>query len=477
MKILDKQHYLCGDKLLFHYKTAQSDNTNSEVLIQVIHIYDYYDEIITINTTGKVISNESSAIMEYNFDKGLYAIKSVFVNGEYIFGNDDFDLTCFDYFTVELDTEKTDYESVYNEIIQCRENEFRQIKVIDSKEGNSLFDVYVFVKNIKIKNRLQYGDIDVIPFISIQNESEQKVINTFFESKELYLNLDNLISSDSRPTAVFCFKNVYANNNDQLMDFAISKTQLLIDSFTLLTKANAEIFAVASLNIIECSSCVNVLNPIYTGDWLLLADQSFTVRHYYEKLSEDSSFAFFLKLLNEAEKETNRMYKYYKLWTILEAMASAKNYSDHEMRKWNGEIVTKRNGDNCLIGEEALNNVFELFRNHFSDKEETDLFTVSTVDKAKSFLSICYQRRCCCVHHGSCFMNNPNICLSDKEYMCRCKENNYTDTLFQSKYDDSILIKLESFVYDIFRKELALKFGSCKKSTDNVESILMSLQS
>ncbi len=475
MKMLDKKQYRIGEKLLLHYNTSQSTNTNSEVVIQVIHIYDYYDEVITINTTGKIENNEFSASLEYIFDKGLYAIKFVSVNGEYIFGNNSFDPISFDYFTVELKTEKTDFESIYKEIVQRRENEINQVKVLDSKEGNSLFDVYVFVKNIKIKNRLQYGDIEVIPFISIQNESERKVINSFFETNKLYLNLDNLISSNSRPTAVFCLKNVYANNNDQLMNFAIPKTQLLIDSFTMLTKANAEIFAVASLNIIECSSCVNVLNPIYTGDLLLLADQSFTVRHYYEKLSEDPSFAFFLKLLNEAEKETNRMYKYYKLWTILEAMASAKNYSNHEMRKWNGEIVTKRNGDNCLIGEEALNNVFELFRNHFSDREETDLFTVGTVDKAKSFLSICYQRRCCCVHHGSCFMNDPKICLSDKANMCRCKENNYTDTLFQSKYDDSILIKLESFVYEIFHKELDLKFGCCVKSTEQVESLLMAL--
>ena len=100
-----------------------------------------------------------------------------------------------------------------------------------------------------------------------------------------------------------------------------------------------------------------------------------------------------------------------------------------------------------LIGEEALNNVFELFRNHFSYKDENELFSVGTVNTAKKFLSICYQRRCCCVHHGNCFTNDPNIRLQDKDFMCRCKENNYTDTLFQSKYDDSILIKLETFIY------------------------------
>lgn len=216
-----------------------------------------------------------------------------------------------------------------------------------------------------------------------------------------------------------------------------------------------------------------MLETRYKGNLLLFADQGFNVLHYYKYISKNNSYLkVYLKLLNDAIKEDNRMMKYYRYWNILEGISNHNNYSNRTMKRWNGDKVKNKKGELVKIGDEALNIVYELIRESFSNIDEknfiNDLENVTTV---KEFLSVCYQRRCCCAHYGDCYMNDCTLC-TEKSNKKRCKENNIIHYDQPLGFQDKILRKLENLTHEILLKELKKYSGEFVKEKQIVDKLL-----
>ena len=167
------------------------------------------------------------------------------------------------------------------------------------------------------------------------------------------------------------------------------------------------------------------------------------------------------------------MLKYYRYWNILEGIASLKNFKKMKMKKWDGTIVCNKKGQELDIGEEALNNVFELIRSNFSKKSEMEfLGKIEYIKSVKEFLNICYQRRNCCAHRGNCYSQDKNICLATKDKMCNCKKNNIIHIEEPIPFQDIILRKLQEITTQIILNELNKNTGQIIKEDIIVESLL-----
>ena len=89
------------------------------------------------------------------------------------------------------------------------------------------------------------------------------------------------------------------------------------------------------------------------------------------------------------------------------------------MKKWDGTIVKNKKGKVVKIGNQSLDRVFELVRLNFSNKKDSEfLYDIEGLTKVKDFLSICYQRRCCCAHKGENCIADNNKCASVAEKKC-----------------------------------------------------------
>jgi len=217
-----------------------------------------------------------------------------------------------------------------------------------------------------------------------------------------------------------------------------------------------------------------MLDTRYKGNLLLLAEQGFNIRHYYEYLNKDNNYlTVYMKLLNEAKNEENRMLKYYRYWNILEGIASLKRYANNSMKRWDGTTIYNKNGNEIQIGTEALNIVFELVRNNFVEtSEENFLSNLDNVKSVKEFLGICYQRRNCCAHRGECYYTDKEICVEAKNSMKLCKDSNIIYKEEPIFLQDRILRKLEEISFHIVLNELNSKAGSLKKQINNVYNLL-----
>ena len=219
-----------------------------------------------------------------------------------------------------------------------------------------------------------------------------------------------------------------------------------------------------------------MLDTRYKGNLLLLAEQGFNIKHFYKHISTSNSYLHvYLKLLNEAMNETNPMLQYYRFWNIAEGIASKKQYHSRKMKKWDGSSVIGK-GKDVLIGETALNNVFELYRENFGSISDKDFAAgLEKISKPKEFLSVCYQRRNCCAHLGTCFSADGKICDKNDKVKKLCKESFIVNKEEALGFQDKILRKLQDTVFRIVLNELITESGEVKKETDLVYSTGLNL--
>ena len=247
--------------------------------------------------------------------------------------------------------------------------------------------------------------------------------------------------------------NIMALDYEQAKEYALKKADILNNIYTTLLGSHGTYFAVITLNKKEKMSQISILDTRYKGNLFLWAENGFNIRQYYKYLNKENGYlTVYMKLLNEAKNEENRMLKYYRYWNILEGIASLKNFKKMKMKKWDGTIVCNKKGQELDIGEEALNNVFELIRSNFSKKSEMEfLGKIEYIKSVKEFL---------------------NICLATKDKMCNCKKNNIIHIEEPIPFQDIILRKLQEITTQIILNELNKNTGQIIKEDIIVESLL-----
>ncbi len=439
--------------------------------VNVIHVYDWYDiaEELTANCiirNGKIVA--CAKLLE---EKGFFLFSSLsFDNEVYILGHKNGEkVSILTAFLLGYNQCKTELElhNIYRNIIINREYVFSASKG-DIETGNEVFDFYVFVKNLNISNRVQYGDIEVIPFNEYRALSETNMIDAFFSDENGKFDFSATLQGGFG--AVIHMKNIHvASSAADAEAIAWKKAQILINLFSLTNRDNSEAIAMVAYNHRTGLYWIRVREPSYQGNLLRLADQGYSIRTKYKYLSStETKMNAFIKLFNEAVNESERLSSYFKYWMLLGVMAESSGISGSDMKCWDGKTVTsKKDGKNVIISQE-LDMVFELVRRHNSDDKNENQFKIYSVTRAKDFLSICYQRRCCYAHKGGCEHLSGVGCNASKRPELLCKNNMVT---VKSKYDDRILDTLESIVRSIIFKELE-KVAPTKMDDSFVESLI-----
>ena len=459
----------------------QADNVSStqyrgDMQVLLIRIYDYYDESFWVSAQGSVENGLLTCNITSPLERGLYALSCIREKetGAFIYGNEDADNTDRWYasgvFSVDMGGTEERYRSVVEYIQKYREDMLSVIKVEDQPVGTDIFDVFVFIKNIKVKTVLQYGDIELIPYREFVCLSEVSLIDSYMQELGIQLNFDRYMNSNVRPTAIARVSNIQSGDGLKAEKYAIRKTEYLCYLYSFLTHGNGEIFAVVSLNKSNQTSRMEIINPHYTGDLLLLGDQGFYIRHLYENLNADNPKALmYLKLFSEAMRDMERLSRYYRLWMTLVTIAEGKSYNTKVKYNWDGSISEQKDKDPFSYDKLA---VFELLRDTFSSEDkEQRRFRVASITNVEDFILVCYQRRCCYAHHGECNINNDTICKT-KDIHKLCKSHTKKDLNYSSVFDDPVLMCLESIVNEIISRELLLCMGKSKKEQVLIEEYL-----
>ena len=469
-----KNNYESDEIIVIRAEDVRTMNFNGEMLVQLIRIYDYYDESFWVNADGVVHARSLTCKITSPLEKGLYALRCIKEkeSSTIIMGNDFSEnvdsLMNLGVFSVGIEGKREQYLSVVEYIQGHREEQLSAIKTKNQPKGEDIFDVYVFLKNIKVKTNLYYGGIELMPFSEFVCLSEISIINEKMNEIGIQLNFDKHMKSEVRPTAIACVRNIQSGNGIEAEKLAINKAEILNYLYSFLTRGNGEIIAAVSLNKTNATSHIQISDAHYTGDLLLLGDQGFYIRHLYEGLCADNERALmYLKLFNEAMRENKRMPRFLKLWMTLVTIAEGKGYVGKEKRDWNGNIkgIIKLNDKNL---------VFELFRECFAKEDPNqNRFTVDYINSAEDFMRVCYARRCCYAHHGTCIIGNSAVCKNDEDHIL-CRMNSRADYDYEL-FDDHILFRLESVVNEIISRELRLSIGETKKNKLLLEAYLFDL--
>ena len=472
--MLDKSNFLSMEYISGRIKYEKNIDDTTLIFI-IAHVYDWYDESIRLEGSYKIEENSLVFKINNGLESGLYEILSIEdTKGNIIAGNKNNNIHPLDVFSINYSEEK-DVINKNKKIHQNRDDFFNKPKYICNKENAIPFDVFIFCKNIKIDVNAQYQDIEVIPYEYLKMTSEVNYINSFFKNKvDIQLTVNSKNFENEFPSVVFHMSNIMALNYEQAKEYALKKVDILNNIYTTLLGSHGKYFSVITLNKKEKMSQISMIDTRYKGNLFLLAENGFNIRQYYKYLNENNSYLIvYMKLLNEAKNEENRMLQYYRYWNILEGIASLKNFTNSKMKKWDGTIVVNKQGKDINVGDEALNIVFELIRIKFSKSAEKDfLGKIENIRSIKEFLKICYQRRNCCAHRGECYKNNKNICLSTKDSMCICKKNNIIHEEDPIPFQDRVLRKLQDMTTEVILDEIRKNTGKIIKEDTEVLRML-----
>lgn len=437
--------------------------------IELVHVYDWYDQMERISANCVIFKGVFKT--DYvQMVKGVYLICCARAeNGKLIFGRSEhegFDIQRA--FCVGHSCEKTDNDvrDIYSNIVNHREAVFSEVKG-DIINGTTLFDCFVFVKNLNVYSTIEYGDASVIPYNKYKSLSEAQLIDSFFTNEKV--TFDYTSSLREGFAAVIYIKNIMADENGEYAKkYALERASIIANLFSISNHDNCQIVATVTRKKKENTYSIRVIDPIYQGNLLRLTDQGFWLRALYNYLlNNDSNIKVYIKLFNEAVTEENIWASYFKFWVLLEVMAEAYETKGKIMTAWDGTTIYDKDGKAKVI-ETNFDSVIELMRIKYSHQYNRDFIKVDSIGNIKDFLSVCYQRRCCFAHYGGCNPNNHNLCKQKDQYI-RCKSN-----LSQKKgwFDDRVWSRLESLVRELIYIEIKDSIGKTPRETMYLDELV-----
>ena len=471
--ILNKCCYLPSEPIIGSVLiTKYPDIERIDISIQMCKVYDWYDASFNMKVEATVSNNVLSFILPNSFDKGLYAVISITIKDTVVYGKANDNENCE---TVFLISEKSiNALSLYRKILKERDSYISKPKFRIEDKSASSYDVFLFIKNLDISYNAYYDTIQVYPYDYLRCTSEIEYINEFIQKNT---NINIVVNQEYFeklvPSAVFVINNIMAYDYEEAEEYAINEAEKLNSIFTVLLHSHGTIFATLTNGKKERKYKTTILDTRYKGNLLHLAENGFNIRHYFKYISESDSYIFvYLKLLRDAQNENERMLKYYRYWNILEGLAMRKDYRNNILTDWQGNIVKSKRGI-CTIGDQKLNNVFELVRQNFSNIDGTTFVQgLPNISTPKEFISVCYQRRNCCAHWGSCNNTDSSICSAKENHKKKCKESNIVDCSKPEGFRDAILRKLQDVTFQIVLKELQNLAGSSFRSTTLIDNII-----
>lgn len=446
-----------------------------DVQVTFVKVFNDVDVVIKSNMKGILDGNNIKLYGEVKLEYGLYLLmKFSFVDINVNYGNE---TNAEDHLLSFLYKENTFLEDkkLYWKIIEKRNYEFTKTKVL-AKGCLDTFDVIIFCKNLLISHPAIYGEVEVCPDDYLDRNNEIKYMENFFSKRNFSPKYDYDFYSKTTPVAVFRVINIVSSDFMTAQNYAISKCEVVKNIYSALLRSNGEFFALTILNTHNKTNSFYLFKSRYKGNLFLFADQVYNISHYNEALSksENQYMQLYFHLLNEAINEDDNMMKYYRYWNILETVARDKNYSARIIKNWSGNSVRSKKGRLLKIGDGAIDIVYELLRENFSSKisENNFLDNTENFSTIKEFLNVCYQRRCCCVHNGGCFINNLNICDLKSSKKVFCRHFRILHPELGKDFEDRILTKLEMIIPEILLNELCKNSGYPSFKSSYLDEIL-----
>lgn len=458
------------DSYVFEASVVHEDYRGS-CLLELIRVYDWYDTRLMINMNCNIVNGILHVDLDNKLEKGLYLLCSISINDTTVIlgkrEKEGFSVITSFYTGRDFRVSQQVLHDSYFKVIEHREEVFIENKG-DLENGNTLFDCYAFVKNMKTDSIIQYGDIEVIPFDEYKALSESQMMDSFFTRRGIPFDYSSEIKCGFG--SVIYMRNVLSDDKgDYAKKLIHKKAGIITNLFSLSNHDNCQIISTVIHNLSTGIYYINIDDPHYQGNLLRLCNQGFAIREEYRYLLEnETNLNVFVKLFNEAEVEKDVQATYFRFWTLLEVMAEAHDIKDEDMTRWDGTVVISKNGHNKRI-ETSLDAVFELVRINYSEKNTKDFIKMASITDVREFLSVCYQRRCCYAHRGSCSSGNENMCDSNIREMSRCKASLAEK---KGRINDPVLTRLEQLVRELIYKEIDQHIDIKRKDTEYLEGLL-----
>ena len=358
---------------------------------------------------------------------------------------------------------------IYYKVMDRREAVFSEVKG-DIRNGTTIFDCYVFVKNLNVFSTTEYGDVSVIPYNKYKSLSEAKMIDAFFTTGDVLFDYSSSLREGY--AAVIYFKNIMADEDGEYAKkYALERATIIVNLFSISNHDNCQMIAVVIKKKKENIYSIRIIDPIYQGNLLKLSDQGFTIRAVYDYLvNNDSNLNVYIKLFNEAVTENSIWASYFKFWVLLETMAEAYGTKGKNMTAWDGTAIYKKHEKGQRKIETNLESVVELIRIKFSNRYSRDFikFPNTRINNVKDFISVCHKRRCCYAHSGGCNTNNPNLC-NQKIECVRCRSCLPSKS---GKFDDPVWSRLESLVRELIYMEIKNSIGEVARETTYINTLI-----
>lgn len=313
-----------------------------------------------------------------------------------------------------------------------REEELAAGVGLDSSlPGVDEYFVLIFVKDCLLTRVMQLGPYEITPFDGLGTSDEAAVIQEFLHAAtadSIPAEMASAIGDKGKrdhPCFVARFPVVRAQSHSDAAKLADEEVRVLCGVLSLQRQAYPSPFGAFVKNSRTNKCRVWTLGRDYTGNLiggLISGEDSRAIRRGVEQAKGDEGLRLFLGLHRDALEETDPEVAYYRLWSLLEAMARRRVRRGEPKLGWSGRPIlsvkrmkplTVRGSDEFVF--EYLRRVIGPMRVNFNYSSEVDQSTW------EELVAIWYRRRNCIAHLGGCRPEDATQCLRSEKKYANCK--------------------------------------------------------
>lgn len=294
----------------------------------------------------------------------------------------------------------------------------------------SKFHAVAFFEGCLINHPFKLNDYTLIPAEGLKVSDVIECVETNIEQifggqiqlKKEYWNSQ---SKSQTPIVVVQFKEFFAINVDDAFRIIDKKAKVLADLLSL--ERGSKVRLIADLCQTETGDKFERIHlPHYSGNLISdFYDRSDVLQECLQAIQSDHMLPLYISLLNEALGESNRDFKYLRLWMVLETIAKQYFTKGSDDFKVESLLRTFRNAHNVSIVLDGNHPGFEI----------------------KDYVLSWSQHRDCSAHFGGCHPDNANQCDINHRKKNICKKltqvygSNHVDLLWHLREEAKMVIR------------------------------------
>jgi len=308
----------------------------------------------------------------------------------------------------------------FEDIMRAREEEFAAGLGLDAgTPGAREYMVVVFVKDCLLTRTMRLGRYEVQPLGGLAAGDEVDVVQEYLRTFTADVIPDPMARDvaeskrSNHPCFVARFPLVRATSNGDAAAKADAEARVLGSVLSLHRLAYPTPFAAFVKDLANNKCQVWILGRGYGGNLVgggISGEYPKAIRANVAKAKASERVRLYLGLYREALLEAEPGAQYFRLWSLLEVMATHDVRSGEPLLDWAGQPRTSAKG-NALAIRGAEQRAFEYLRRviagasvDFNYRSELDQHTWDQL------ASIWYRHRNCMAHQGGCMPDDPAHC-------------------------------------------------------------------